>query len=92
MPTHFKAAATLAFGVATLLGAGPANAACDGTVMRTYTGRTTQCYYLPTVNDGRVTGLQLQVNHGGAYPNHYGYGGYGHGATIGAGGWGHHGR
>jgi hypothetical protein len=92
MPTHFKAAAMLAFGVATLLSAGQANATtCNGTVETNRLGTTRQCYYLPTVSDGRVTGVQKQVNYGGTpFNSPYGHP-YGHpGATIG-GAWGHHG-
>ena len=68
--------------VASLFGAGQASAAeCDGTVQTGFHGRTTQCYYLPTVSNGRVTGLQKQVNYGGTYTNPYG--GQTGGATIG---------
>jgi hypothetical protein len=93
MPTHFKAAAMLAFGVASLLSAGQANAStCDGAVETNRLGTTRQCYYLPTVSDGRVTGVQKHVNYGGTP-----FGGYNHsygrptGAAMG-GAWGHHGR
>ena len=38
----------------------PANAAgCDGSVQQQRNGRTIQCYYLPTVSNGRVDGLHL---------------------------------
>jgi hypothetical protein len=58
-------AAALALGVASLFAAGTANAAvCDGTVQHTHMNRTYQCYYLPTVSNGRVTGLQKVVNNG----------------------------
>jgi hypothetical protein len=59
-------AAALALGMASLFGAGTANATvCDGTVQPTHMNRTYQCYYLPTVSNGRVTGLQKQVNYSG---------------------------
>jgi hypothetical protein len=94
MPINFKAAAMLAFGVATLLSAGQASAAvCDGTVQQTYRGRTVQCYYLPTVSNGRITGLQKEVNYGGTpFVNPYGH--TNNHPVIGGGGgaWGHHGR
>jgi hypothetical protein len=64
MSISLKAAA-LALGVASLFGGGTANAAvCDGTVQHTHMNRTFQCYYLPTVSNGRVTGLQKVVNNG----------------------------
>jgi hypothetical protein len=82
MSINFKAA-TLALTVASLFGAGQANAAaCDGTVQTGFHGRTTQCYYLPTVSNGRVTGLQKEVNFRG-YTNPYG--GHSGGAIIGGG-------
>jgi hypothetical protein len=34
---------------------------CNGQWQRTVSGML-QCYYLPTVSDGRVTGLQLHGN------------------------------
>ena len=81
MSINFKVAA-LALGVASLFGAGPANAAgCDGSVQQQRNGRTIQCYYLPTVSNGRVDGLQQHVNHGGTYVSPWGPG-----ATIGRGG------
>src|SRR4051794_15074948 len=96
MPIRFKAVAMLAFGVATLLSAGQASAeTCDGSVQSNHRGITRQCYYLPTVSNGRVTGLQKEVNYGGNLP-YGGYsGGYGQhynhpGAIIGGAG-GHHG-
>jgi hypothetical protein len=50
------AAATLS-----ALGAATAQSVCNGTVR--HIGRvTTQCYYLPTVSNGRVTGLQEHLN------------------------------
>jgi hypothetical protein len=98
MPINFKAAAMLAFGVATLLSAGQASAeTCDGSVQTSVHGRTVQCYYLPTVSNGRVTGLQKVSNYGDtrfanpySHPDHP----YSHpGAVIGNGNgaWGHHG-
>ena len=89
MPINFKAAALLAFGVATLLSGGQAQAeTCDGSVQPGFHGRTRQCYYLPTVNNGRVTGVQKQVNYGGTpFVSPYGH----PGAVIGNGAWGHHG-
>jgi hypothetical protein len=81
MSINFKAA-ILALGVASLFGAGQANAeTCDGSVQQTRTGRTIQCYYLPTVSNGRISGMQKVVNYGGTYANPYG-GGQG-GAYIG---------
>jgi hypothetical protein len=81
MSIHFKAA-TLALGIASLFGAGQANAAaCDGTVQQTRTGRTIQCYYLPTVSNGRISGETKVVNYGGT-DNRYG-GGHPGGAIIG---------
>jgi hypothetical protein len=76
-------AAALALGVASLFGAGTANAACDGSIQTGFHGRTTQCYYLPTVSNGRVTGLQKEVVFHG-YTNPYG-GQYGRGGIIGGG-------
>jgi hypothetical protein len=58
------AAAVLAASLSASFGATPAaaaNPACDGTV-RHYARATVQCYYLPTVNNGRVTGLQEHIN------------------------------
>jgi hypothetical protein len=56
-------AAAFAVGLASLFGQGAAMAEprCNGSVHRTW-GGTIQCYYLPTVANGRVTGLQEQVN------------------------------
>ena len=61
--------------------AAPASAAtCDGTWVRTAGHRLEkQCYYLPTISNGRVTGLELKTNYrqpkpapgaiiGGSYP------------------------
>ena len=66
-------AAALALGVASLFGAGTANAACDGSVQQMHNGRTVQCYYLPTVSNGRVTGEHMQVNYGGSFNSPYGH-------------------
>jgi hypothetical protein len=83
MSINYKAALTLAFGVGSLFAAGQAHAAaCDGTVQTGFHGRTTQCYYLPTVSNGRITGLQKQVNYTG-YTTPYGNRS---GAVIGNGG------
>jgi hypothetical protein len=39
-------------------------ATCDGTWTRTHGHRLEkQCYYLPTVSNGRVTGLELETNY-----------------------------
>jgi hypothetical protein len=84
MSINFKAA-TLALAAASLFGVGTANAACDGSVQVGFHGRTTQCYYLPTVSNGRVTGLQKEVVFRG-YTNPYGGGQSGGGAIIGGGG------
>jgi hypothetical protein len=94
MSIHFKAA-TLVLAVASLFGAGQANAAvCDGTIRPTHMGRIYQCYYLPTVSNGRVTGLQKEVNYSGT-PFNNPYGRYehpnGHAGAIIGGAWGHHG-
>jgi hypothetical protein len=72
MSIHFKAA-VLALGVASLFSAGQANAAgCDGSVQQMRSGRTVQCYYLPTVTNGRISGEQKVVNYGGTFSNPYG--------------------
>ena len=59
------AAAALIAGLAASFGSGEAAAGqtCDGTV-RHYPGGVVQCYYLPTVSNGRVTGLQEHINFG----------------------------
>jgi hypothetical protein len=78
--------AALVLGVASFFGAGQANAAgCDGSVQQMRNGRTVQCYYLPTVSNGRVDGLQQHVNHGGTYVSPWGTG-----ATIGQSGGGYY--
>ena len=77
-------AAALALGVASLFGAGTANAACDGSVQTMHNGRTIQCYYLPTVTNGRISGEHMQVNYGGTFSNPYG-GGHPGGGIIGGG-------
>jgi len=80
MSIQFKAA-MLAVAIASLFGAGQANAAaCGGSVEQMRNGMTKQCYYLPTVSNGRVNGLEKQVVYHGRNPyggNHTG------GATIG---------
>ena len=57
------AAAALALAAASLSHQGSAVAGpiCNGQWQRTVSGMV-QCYYLPTVSDGRVTGLQLHGN------------------------------
>ena len=63
------AAALAAFAIAISFGSSPAAArTCDGS-WQTIGGRgypttliQTQCYYLPTVSNGRVTGLELKQN------------------------------
>jgi len=75
-------AAMLALGVASLFSAGQAIAAdCRGSerIAAWRMGRSVQCYYLPTVSNGRVTGLQREVSYGG---RNRPYGGSA-GATIG---------
>ena len=74
-------AAALALGVASLFGAGTANAACDGSVQTGFHGRTTQCWYVPTVSNGRINGMRKEVVFRG-YTNPYGGGG----AAIGSNG------
>jgi hypothetical protein len=56
-------AAAFAVGFASLFGQGAATADpyCNGTVHRFQRG-TVQCYYLPTVANGRVTGVQERTN------------------------------
>jgi uncharacterized membrane protein len=53
------------FAAALSFGAGSASAAtCDGTWSRAHGHRLEkQCYYLPTVSNGRVTGLELKTNY-----------------------------
>jgi hypothetical protein len=66
-------ATAFAVGLASLLAQGSAMAGpvCNGSVQKLERG-TTQCYYLPTVANGRVTGLEkhenFKVNH--YVPNH----------------------
>ena len=75
-------------------GSGAADAAtCNGTWARDGVRLEKQCYYLPTVSNGRVTGVQLEQNYrqyqpkaqpgaviGNAVPHGYGpAGGYHHG-------------
>ena len=76
-------AATLVLAVASLFSAGQANAAdCNRSeqVAAWRMGRSVQCYYLPTVSNGRVTGLQREVSYGAPVRT---YGGSGYGAYIG---------
>jgi len=74
MSINLKIAA-LALGTASLFTAGQASAeVCDGSMQLNRRGITRQCYYLPTVSNGRVTGLQKQVNYGGNLPTYGGYG------------------
>jgi hypothetical protein len=60
------AAALATFAIAISLGSGPAAAACDGSWQRDRGAWGAvlykQCYYLPTVSNGRVTGLELKQN------------------------------
>jgi hypothetical protein len=74
--------AALALGAASLFAAGQANAAyCDGTPhpapsrWAPHSTTTVQCYYLPTVSNGRVTGLQKEVSFHRSYNGPYGGGG-----------------
>lgn len=84
MSISFKVA-ILAVGAVSLFAAGQANAAgCDGSIQQTRNGRTIQCYYLPTVHNGRVDGLQKQVHYGTYNDNRYG-GNHPGGAVIGNG-------
>jgi hypothetical protein len=88
MSINFKAT-VLVLGAVCLFSAGQANAAdCNRSeqVAGWRMGRTVQCYYLPTVSNGRVTGLQREVSYG-AHDRPYGGSGYGAGAgaTIGSG-------
>jgi len=69
-------------------GSGAADAAtCDGSWARDGHRFEKQCYYLPTISNGRVTGLQLEQNYrpyqpqmhpgaviGGVVPRAGGYG------------------
>jgi hypothetical protein len=61
------AAALAAFAIAISFSSGPAAAAtCDGS-WQPVRGRwgavvSSQCYYLPTVSNGRVTGLEFKQN------------------------------
>ena len=55
------AAAALAVGIVTSFIATPAAAACDGTVHHGW-GGSVRCYYLPTVSNGRVTGVEKHLS------------------------------
>ena len=84
MSTNLKIAAFV-LGAVSLFTANQASSAevCDGSVQTNRRGTTRQCYYLPTVSDGRVTGLQKHVNYDANIP-HGGYGGgYGGGGYYG---------
>jgi hypothetical protein len=66
--TNLTKPAALTFAVlASVLSFGATSAsaaACDGTWTRSYGHRLEkQCYYLPTVSNGRVTGLELKENY-----------------------------
>jgi hypothetical protein len=50
------------FSLGTSQAAAAGNPACDGTVHYSRRDRGWQCYYLPTVSGGRVTGLQEHDN------------------------------
>ena len=68
------AAALAAFAIASFVGSGPAVASADCNGSWHVTGgrrgydpatgnvRQAQCYYLPTVSNGRVTGLEFKQN------------------------------
>jgi hypothetical protein len=53
--------AAFALAVASLSGGGSALAECNGQWLRIHRGMM-QCYFLPTVSGGRVTGLQEHMN------------------------------
>jgi hypothetical protein len=63
MSIKFSLAAAIVAGAAALSmhGSAAAQSFCNGTV-RHFPRVSSQCYYLPTVSDGRVTGLQKHVN------------------------------
>jgi hypothetical protein len=65
--TNLKPAALTFAVLAAALSFGSASAdaaTCDGTWTRSYGHRLEkQCYYLPTVSNGRVTGLELKTNY-----------------------------
>ena len=60
-----KSAALMLAVLASAFGAVSANAAnCDGSWNRAHGHRLKkQCYYLPTISNGRVTGLELKTNY-----------------------------
>ena len=65
------ATAAIAIALASLStqGSAVARANCNGTVYH-YAHTSWQCYYLPTVANGRVTGLQRHINFSGnGYPH-----------------------
>ena len=74
--------AALALGAVSMFGASAANAACDGSVQTGFHGRTTQCWYVPTVSNGRINGMQKEVVFRG-YTNPYGGPSSGRGGIIG---------
>ena len=58
------ALAALAISSAIALSASPASAdTCDGTWQQSGLRVQKQCYYLPTVSNGRVTGVELKTNY-----------------------------
>lgn len=62
--TKLTALTFAAFVSAISFGFGAANAAtCDGSWSRDGHRLEKQCYYLPTVSNGRVTGVQLEQNY-----------------------------
>ena len=66
MSIKLKLAAALAVALASLSGHNSANAfPCDGNTYMGDGARRVQCYYLPTVAGGRVTGVHKQVNSSG---------------------------
>ena len=92
--TKLTALTFAAFVAAISFGSGAADAAtCNGSWARDGVRLEKQCYYLPTVSNGRVTGVQLEQNYrlyqpkmqpgaviGGVVPHGYGpAGGYHHG-------------
>lgn len=62
--TRLTALTIAILGAAMTIGASRADAAtCDGTWARDGRRLEKQCYYLPTVSNGRVTGLELEQNY-----------------------------
>ena len=61
--TKLTALTFAALASAISLGPSPASASgCDGTWMYSRNHRQVQCYFLPTVSNGRVPGLALNVH------------------------------